>query len=98
MSKKFTVIWRRSLVEVEIAELVVSLMEKGKALDAVTKAMSTIDQLLSGSPELRGESRGDLERVLIVPPLTVIYEIHDDENIVYILSAYYRALDETADE
>ena len=86
---QFTVIWRRHLVERKLAEYVVSAIEQGKDIAPITTAMSTIDQLLATDPQTKGESRADFDRVLIVPPLTVTFEVHEEERIVYILSLHY---------
>ncbi|MGH7127176.1 MAG: hypothetical protein ACREJB_07500 [Planctomycetaceae bacterium] len=51
--------------------------------------MNEIDRLLGGRPETQGESRGDFERILIVPPLVVTFEIHEEERIVVVLRARY---------
>lgn len=85
---QFTVIWRRHLIERKLAEYVVSPIERGEPVAPITAAMTTIDQLLSTNPETRGESRGDYERVLIVPPLTVTFEVHEEEHVVYVLTLH----------
>ena len=85
MSGPFKVIWRRRLIEKELAEYVVSAIERGESLTAITKAMNEIDQLLRSNPTERGESRNEFERVLIVPPLSVLYEVHEEEHLVSIL-------------
>jgi hypothetical protein len=46
-----------------------------------------IDRLLSENPEQVGESRNDNERVLIIQPLTVTYEIFADLGVVLIYEA-----------
>lgn len=65
------------------------LMNRGESTDPLTRAMNQIDQLLAVDPNSQGESRGEFERVLFVPPLTVEYEVNDDEHIVIILRARY---------
>jgi hypothetical protein len=87
----YTVIWKRHLVEKQLAEYVVSAMEQGKDIAPITTAMSRIDHLLKTDPQTRGESRADYDRVLIVPPLTVTFEVHEDERIVYILTLHYHS-------
>ncbi len=89
MTSRFTVIWKRSLIEKDLASYVAEAMEKRGNVGAITRAMTEIDRLLSQRPESEGESRANFERVLIVPPLTVTYEVHEDEQIVYVLRSRY---------
>jgi hypothetical protein len=87
----FTEIWRRRLIEQDLAGFVVAALERGDSSTPITAAMNEIDQLLAANPEGQGESRDPFERILIVPPLAVEYEIHDEERIVYVLRARYLA-------
>ncbi len=64
-------------------------MERGEDVSAITAAMTEIDRLLAADPEGSGESRADFERVLIVSPLTITFEVHGEERIVYVLRARY---------
>ncbi len=89
MSPRYTVIWKRALIERKIAALVVELMEQGGDVQAVTRAMAEIDHRLEYDPETQGESRADYERVLMVSPLSVTFEVHEEERIVYVLRATY---------
>ncbi len=89
MNKPYTVIWKRSLIEKTLASLVLAAMQRGEDVSALTTAMTEIDRTLAADPETRGESRGDFERVLIVAPLTVTFEVHPEERIVYVLRARY---------
>ncbi|HZT81247.1 MAG TPA: hypothetical protein VFA26_13540 [Gemmataceae bacterium] len=87
MSGGYTVIWRRRLIEHDLAGYVVSAMQQGDDVAAITPAMNEIDRLLATDPHAPGESRDEFERVLIVPPLVVGCEIHEDEHVVYVLRA-----------
>lgn len=89
MTFRYTVIWKRSVIEKDLASYVVEAMEKPGDVGAITRAMTEIDRLLGQRPETEGESRANFERVLIVPPLTVTYEVHEDEHIVYVLRSRY---------
>ena len=89
MKQRYTVIWKRSLIEKDLANYVVEAMAQGGDVQAITRAMAAIDRLLSDRPESQGESRADFERVLIVPPLTVTFEVQEEEHIAYILRARY---------
>ena len=84
----FTVIWRRALLP-RLAEFYVNALERGQDAAAVTRAVAEIDQRLGGRPETQGESRGEFERVLIVWPLSVSFEVHEDERVVYVLRVRY---------
>lgn len=86
----FTVVWRRYLIETQLAEIVFNAVQQGVDIAPITEAMNTIDQLLAHLPETRGESRGDFERILMVPPLAVTFEIHEEQRIVYVLRLVYR--------
>jgi hypothetical protein len=62
--------------------------ERGEDYSAITAAMAAIDGLLSEYPQDQGESRPNLERILIVWPLSVIFEVHEEENLVFVLSVH----------
>ncbi len=89
MSPRFTVVWKHRVVERQVADFVVRALEQGKDVNAISQAMAEIDKALVQDPMTQGESRGDYERVLIVPPLSVTFEVHEEERIVYVLSARY---------
>ena len=65
-------------------------MQRGDDVNAITVAVTEIGRLLSTVPQSVGESRAGQERVLIVPPLAVLYEVHEEEAIVLILGLRYR--------
>lgn len=90
MSPRFRVIWKHSVIERTLAAIVVRAMERGEPVAAITAAMAEIDQRLERDPDNEGESRGEHERVLIVSPLTVTFEVHSEEQIVFVLTARYR--------
>jgi len=89
MSPRYTVIWRRYLVDRVLAEVVVQAMQRGENVQAITQAMAEVDRLLSLQPEEQGESRADYERVLIVSPLTVTFEVFEEEHIVAVIKVRY---------
>jgi len=92
MNGTYRVIWRRELSDRRLTEFVVQAMQGGADVNAITQAVNTIDQLLSARPESRGESRTAYERVLIVPPLTATFEIHEDEQVVFVIGLHYPPL------
>jgi hypothetical protein len=85
----FTVIWRRSLIERTLADIVVRAMGRREDVTAITSAMDAIDRLLSEDPATRGESRDNFERILIVSPLSVTFEVHEEERVVHIMRLRY---------
>jgi hypothetical protein len=89
MTKRYTVIWRRSLIETTLAQFTLDAWQKGDDLNAITQAVAEIDRRLSAAPHAEGESRPPFERILIIPPLSVSYEIHEEERTVLVLRARY---------
>jgi hypothetical protein len=81
---KYTVIWKRVIAERDLAELIVSFMETGESVAPITRAVAQIDRLLATDPEGVGESRENFERVLIVAPITVYHEVHDETKTTYV--------------
>ena len=89
MTSRWTVIWKRSLVERKVAEFVAEAIEKGYAVAEITNAMDQIDRVLSLNPASAGESRSGSDRVLIQKPLVITFEIHEDEHVVLVFGARY---------
>lgn len=54
----------------------------------VTSAAAQIDATLQTAPRDQGESRDGAVRVLICPPLGVLYEVIDDDRTVYVIAAW----------
>lgn len=72
-----------------------------KLLDATAKAdpilattilaaMSKVESLLQNEPEFVGEARDADERLLIVGPLSVVYQIDHRRRVVHVLRAKVR--------
>ena len=59
-----TVVWKRSAIEIQIAEIVADLMSRGKPVGPVTKAMDLIERALASHPTEVGESRPNFERII----------------------------------
>jgi hypothetical protein len=91
MSGDFRVVWNRQAGEIVLAEIVAGAFERGDSTMAITEAVHQIDHVLSRRPQECGESRPNHQRVLIVQPLTVFFEIHEDERLIYVLSVRYTA-------
>lgn len=86
---RYRVVWRRVVIERRIFEFMLELAERQESTEALYQAMNRIDELLSTSPNDIGESRADFERVYFEPPLSITYEVHDDEHLVIVLRARY---------
>jgi plasmid stabilization system protein ParE len=81
---KWTVVWQ-PLAEQKLAAAWTGADDR----QAVTAAAHMIDTLLQADPESAGESRSGSERVLIVPPLTVAFEVSEPDRLVRVLSVHY---------
>jgi hypothetical protein len=56
--------------------------------NAVTSAILRIDRSLAVSPENQGESRDEGRRILLEPPLGVIFRVHIESQTVIILEVW----------
>jgi hypothetical protein len=63
--------------------------ELGRDGAALRHAAEEIQLLLSDNPRDLGESRAGSERVLIVDPLTVVYEVFETAQVVFVYDAIY---------
>lgn len=63
--------------------------ELGRDGAALTRARDDIALALSDNPNEQGESRQGNERVIIVHPLAVTYEVFETAQVVVIYSAIY---------
>ncbi|VTT97307.1 unnamed protein product [Gemmataceae bacterium] len=85
----YRVVWKRSAIEIELAQAVITAIEQGHDPEAITHAMEEADQALALNPNNVGESRPAYERVARFSPLTIRFAVHDDELLVYVLSVVY---------
>jgi hypothetical protein len=86
---KYSVYWRDSaLAQVRVRAFLD--LEMDVHHNTVEQAVEVIDRHLSSTPDSSGESRTDSERVLIVPPLSVHYEVFDEQQVVLIYHVKYR--------
>jgi len=90
MNGRYRVLWKRLASEVQLASFVVQAIERGEDVGAITRAVGEIDRLLESDPQERGESRDLGERILIVQPLAVTFEVFEDERVVVVLRAVIR--------
>ncbi|MBX9580630.1 MAG: hypothetical protein K2X87_10010 [Gemmataceae bacterium] len=59
------------------------------ASQAVTDAMARVDRLLERNPLDAGESRAGHRRLLVESPLTVEFEVFDEQRTVVVTAARY---------
>ena len=86
---KFRVVWLESGLE-QFGRAYATLAATGGSDEAITRAMTRIGSLLERDPHHQGESRSPGERIMTEAPLTVRYEVHDDEKLVIIFTVVYR--------
>jgi hypothetical protein len=79
----FTVVWVIR-AEHELAALWLASADRA----AVTRATHEIEQRLHRHPQEEGESRGVDQRVTFVPPLGVLFEVDEDDRIVWVLQVW----------
>ena len=77
---KFTVIWSFTALN-ELAEIWLRASDR----QAVTDAAEAIDQLLEADPMDVGESRAGGRRILINPPLVVIFNVSVESGTVVVV-------------
>ena len=84
----YRVLWRRMLVDL-LTQIYTNIFQSGGDTSALTRAAAEIDRLLAIDPASRGESRDGAERVLIVEPLTIFFEVFEDEKTVVLMQLVY---------
>ena len=82
----FSVRWRRTARNM-LADIWVNATNR----NAVTAATSQIDHQLARDPDNVGESRPKGRRVLLVPPLGVIYRVNTQTRVVTVIRVWYIA-------
>lgn len=83
---KYRVVWRTDLAN-RLEQHVFMAHETGRDAVAITAAVERVNLALSDAPATVGESRTGSERVLIEPPLSVVYEHFDDAEVVMVYEA-----------
>jgi hypothetical protein len=81
---KWTVIYRLPAQD-ELANAWINAPDAQAVADAADK----IDRLLASNPLEVGESRGGNTRVIIEPPLTVLYDVYPDDSLVEVFAVFY---------
>jgi hypothetical protein len=78
---RYTVTWKPS-VKQRLADIWMTAPDRR----AVTDAANAIDESLRVDPLGQGESRSGTARILIVIPLAVVYDVHQPDRLVEVLS------------
>ena len=55
----------------------------------LTNAANQIDSLLRTDPHLLGDPHSELTRILLVPPLGIIYRVAEPDRLVRVLAVWY---------
>lgn len=79
----WTVVWR-PLPKGRLATIWIDAEDR----QAVTDAADEIDALLKTQASEVGESRGQLSRILTVAPLSVFYDVYEDDRLVSIWAVW----------
>jgi len=85
---KYKVVWIHRVLD-RVTELCNSAIESGKTVADITQAMARIDKTLEQNPQQQGESRSGPERILFDPPLSVHFDIDEEERVVVVLAVGY---------
>ena len=81
---KYTVVWKPS-AEDALADIWLRSSDR----QTVTDAADSIDTLLRSTPLQVGESRADITRILTVLPLSVYYDVHEDDRLVALWAVWH---------
>lgn len=73
----FTVVWNPS-AERDLAELWMNSTDR----ESVAAAADEIDAGLRRDAPFQGESRGGNSRILVVPPLAILFDVNHDDRMV----------------
>lgn len=84
----YRVVWRQRTRQT-LHALAFIARERGDSSDRILRAVEEIELRLALAPNAEGESREESERVLIVPPLSVRFEVFEAEQAVLIYSAVF---------
>lgn len=84
----YRVVWRRTVRD-NIYTAAHLAYEMGRDAQALSHAVADIELRLSDEPAAEGESRSGAERVTIVAPLTVVFEVFEDSKTVLVYEAVY---------
>ena len=80
------VVWRKRVAD-QIHTAAFLMFEHGRSEAPLNEALASITERLKHRPNEEGESREGNERVLIQSPLTVWYEVFEQDGVVVIYDA-----------
>jgi hypothetical protein len=80
---KYTVLWTAE-AEDELAELWIAAVDRA----AVSFAANEIDVILRNDAPEQGESREGDERILLVPPLGVLFKVLANDRAAYVFAVW----------
>jgi hypothetical protein len=80
------VIWRNR-IQNQLHTATFIILERGGDTEPLSHAVREIDRQLKSDPMRVGESREGNERLLIIHPLSVLFEVFEEEQIVLIYEA-----------
>lgn len=84
----YRVVWRKRVSE-RLSVYQFLARERGRDPHALPRAIEEINLKLSDDPSGLGESRSGEERVLVVFPLSVFYEVFEEAQVVMIYAAVH---------
>jgi hypothetical protein len=84
----YKVIWRPRCVR-KLTEYYLRALEQGESGQDITDATAEVDSRIGRYPRTQGESRLPGERLLIVTPLVVLFEVYEEEKIVVVTGVRY---------
>jgi hypothetical protein len=82
----YRVVWRDRVAD-GLATLTFLAFELGQDAPAISRAVAEVELRLSDDPAAEGESRDGPERLLIVHPLSVTFEVFEVKQLVLIYEA-----------
>jgi hypothetical protein len=74
----------------QLAAIYLAAVEQGWDTSALNRALTRIESGLRREPSKCGESRAGHERVWFESPVTVWFEVHEDEQVVVVLTLRYQ--------
>ena len=78
---RYTVTWKPA-TKGQLAGIWMAALDRA----AVITAANTMDRLLRDNADREGESRGGISRILFVEPLVVVYDVHEPDRRVDVIS------------
>jgi hypothetical protein len=80
---RYTVVWRPD-AEQRLADLWMAAPDRA----VVTRAANRIDARLGNDPQLAGEAREGMTRILIEPPLAIYFDVSEPDRLVTVWAVW----------